>query len=291
MIQYNKCVVTDSGTYSIDYFTFDFLLLTTIQIFDLLEFEIEKRKSSCIKYQHFQTNRFGVPKSVFQCDGLHVELSQNNRLLRLAFNPNHCSDSAVLVFLLRFVRINCGVIAFRCARCDYTYDIPVAPDSVMVLTRKTEGHLKTTRYYGVRGSSGYLRVYDKRVEEKSRLKDDLIGHELTRLEWEQRNDAEFRFDQFAVPDFSSLSGYAAFLKYVDPAFYNAALLELDVRTRRKLVKVVFTPYPFTPEIFRHLREQYFREYGLLDTFKSEFPKYGIVIEDDAVQLDREEELP
>ena len=29
MVQYNKCVVTDSGTYSIDYFTFDFLLLNS----------------------------------------------------------------------------------------------------------------------------------------------------------------------------------------------------------------------------------------------------------------------
>ena len=115
------------------------------------------------------------------------------------------------------------MIAFRCARCDYTYDIPVSPDSVMVLSRKTEGHLKTTRYYGARGSSGYLRVYDKRVEEKSRLKDDFIGHDLTRLEWEQRNDAEFRFDRFAVPDFSDLRGYAAFLKYVDPAFRNIPL--------------------------------------------------------------------
>ena len=286
MIQYNKHVATDSGTYSIDYFTFDFLLLTTVRIFDLLELKIEKRKSSCIKYQHFQTNKFGYPKSVFQCDSLHIELIQNNKMLRMSFNPNHCIDSAVLAFLLRFVRTNCGVIAFRCARCDYTYDIPVSPDSVMILSRKTEGHFKTTRYYGARGSSGYLRVYDKRVEEKSRLKDDFIGYDLTRLEWEQRNDAEFRFDRFSVPDFSDLRGYAALLKYVDPAFYNAALKELDKRTRSALVKKVFQEYPFTPEVFQHLRELYFREYGLLDTFQSEWPKQ------DALQLDiDEEELP
>lgn len=285
MIQYNKSVVTDSGTYSIDYFTFDFLLLSTVRIFDLLELEIEKRKSSCIRYQHFRTNKFGSPKSIFQCDSLHIELAQNNMLLRMSFNPNHCIDSPVFAFLLRFVCSNCGVIAFRCSRCDYTYDIPVSPDSVMVLTRKTEGHLKSTRYYGVRGSSGYLRVYDKRLEEKSRLKDDLIGYDLTRLEWEQRNDAEFRFDRFAVPDFSSLSGYAAFLKYVDPAYYNSALLELDQRTRRKLIKTVFQEYPFSPEIFAHLREMYFRDYGLFDTFKSDWPKQN------ALQFDTQEELP
>ncbi len=127
MIQYNKYVATDSGTYSIDYFTFDFLLLTTVRIFDLLELEIEKRKSSCIKYQHFQTNKFGYSKSVFQCDLLHIELTQNNKMLRMSFNPNHCIDSAVLAFLLRFVRTNCSVIAFRCARCDYTYDDATAP--------------------------------------------------------------------------------------------------------------------------------------------------------------------
>ncbi len=285
MIQYNKHVVTDSGTYSIDYFTFDFLLLSSIRIFDLLEFEIEKRKSSCIKYQQFQTNKFGLLKTVFQCDSLHIEISQNNMMLRMAFNPNHCSDSAILDFLLRFVRTNCGVIAFRCSRCDYTYDIPVALNSVMVLTRKMENHFKTTRYYGARGSSGYLRVYDKRVEEKSRLKDDLIGHELTRLEWVQRNDEKFSFDRFAVPDFSGLQGYAAFLKYVDPALYNAALKEVDKRTRAKIINQVFQEYPFTPELFQHLREEYFKEYGLLDTFKTDWPKYG------EFQFDSGEELP
>lgn len=97
--------------------------------------------------------------------------------------------------------------------------------------------------------------------------------------------AEFRFDRFAVPDFSSLSGYAAFLKYVDPAFYNSALLELDQRTRRKLIKTVFQEYPFSPEIFAHLREMYFRDYGLFDTFKSDWPKQN------TLQLDMQEELP
>ena len=113
MVQYNKFVATDTGTYSIDYFTFDFLLLTTIRIFDLLILEIEKLKSSCIKYQHFQTSFFGNLKEVFQCDFLHIELSQNNFHLRLSFNPNHCINSDILAFLLRFVRSNCSVIAFR----------------------------------------------------------------------------------------------------------------------------------------------------------------------------------
>ena len=106
MVQYNKFVVTDTGTYSIDYFTFDFLLLTTIRIFDLLLFEIEKRKSSCIKYQHFQTHYFGNLKEVFQCDSLHIELSQNNFQFRLSFNPNHCINSdmfELIVPLLHFV--------------------------------------------------------------------------------------------------------------------------------------------------------------------------------------------
>ena len=271
MVQYNKCVVTDPGTYSIDYFTFDFLLLTTIRIFDLLLLEIEKLKSSCIKYQHFQTNHFGYLKEVFQCDSLHIELSQNNFQLRLSFNPNHCTNSSILSFLLRFVRTNCSVIAFRVSRCDFTYDIPVHPDSVMVLTRKNEGHLKTTRYYGVRGTSGYLRVYDKRLEEQSRLKDDLLGHDLTRLEWEFRNDQPFKFDQFSVPDFSSLSGAVALLKYVAPENYNSALFELDKRTRKKVKDSVFTPYPFEPEFFFHLKEEYLREYGLQGTFSREWP--------------------
>ena len=191
--------------------------------------------------------------------------------LRLSFNPNHCTNSSILSFLLRFVRTNCSVIAFRVSRCDFTYDIPVHPDSVMVLTRKNEGHLKTTRYYGVRGTSGFLRVYDKRFEEQSRLKDDLIGHDLTRLEWEVRNDLPFKFDQFSVPDFSSLSGAVALLKYVAPENYNAALLELDKRTRKKVKDCVFTPYPFDPGFFFHLKEEYLREYGLQGTFSRAWP--------------------
>lgn len=271
MVQYNKSVVTDTGTYSIDYFTFDFLLLITIRIFDLLLFEIEKLKSSCIKYQHFQTNYFGKLKEVFQCDSLHIELFRNNFQLRLSFNPNHCINSDILAFLLRFVRVNCSVIAFRVSRCDFTYDIPFHPDSVMVLTRKNEGHLKSTRYYGVRGSSGYLRVYDKRLEEISRLKDDLIGHNLTRLEWEVRNEQPFKFDKFSVPDFSSLSGAVSLFKYVSPENYNAALLLLDKRTRKKVKDSCFTPYPFEPEYFFHLKELYLREYGLQDTFPQLWP--------------------
>lgn len=271
MVQYNKCVVTDTGTYSIDYFTFDFLLLNTIRLFDLLVLEIEKRKSSCIKYQHFQSKHFLEVKEIFQCDSLHVELFNNKSQLRLSFNPNHCVNSIILAFLLRFVYINCSVIAFRVSRCDFTYDIPVHPDSVMVLTRKNEGHLKSTRYYGVRGTSGYLRLYDKRSEEQSRFKFDSVGHDLTRLEWEVRNEQSFKFDQFSVPDFSSLSGAVALLKFVAPENYNAALLELDKRTRKKVKDSVFTPYPFEPEFFFHLKEEYLREYGLQGTFPQAWP--------------------
>lgn len=278
MLQYNKCVVLDAGTYSIDYFSFDFLLLTTIRIFDLLVLEIEKLKSSCIKFQHFQTNYFGNSKEIFQCDSLHVELARNNFLLRLSFNPNHCFDSPVLSFLLRFVRRNCSVISFRVSRCDFAYDVPVHPNSVMLLTRKNEGHLKSTRYYGVRGTSGYLRVYDKRLEEKSRMKDDLLGHDLTRLEWEERNEQPFKFDQFSVPDFSSLSGSLRLLKFVAPEYYNAALLELDKRTRKKLKESVFSPYPFTPELFFRLKEDYLRDYGLFSAFTNSWPsKFDIPV--------------
>jgi len=83
MVQYNKSVVTDTGTYSIDYFTFDFLLLTTIRIFDLLLLEIEKLKSSCIKYQHFQTNYFGNLKEVFNV--IHFILSFHKIIFNFVF--------------------------------------------------------------------------------------------------------------------------------------------------------------------------------------------------------------
>lgn len=274
MLSYNKSIVTDAGTYSIDYFTFDFLLLTTSDLFDALLQEIDKLQKSCTKYQRFQSNKFGKPKEIIQADHLHLEFNPITYSLRVSFNPNKCLDSSVLSYLLTYLRFNCGVIAFRCSRCDYTYDIPYHPNDLMILSRKTEGHYKTTRYYGNRGSSGYLRLYDKREELKQRDKVDL-GYDLCRLEWEQRNDESFTFDAFCIPDFTGLEGYARFIKYVDPAYYNAAIKEIkSPNTRSKLRKQLFNQYPFEPQNFDTLRTQYFSEYGLLNAYK-EFPYMGV----------------
>ena len=132
-----------------------------------------------------------------------------------------------------------------------------------VLSRKTETNFGTTRYYGIRGSSGYLRVYDKRQEQKDKAGED-IGFEWTRFEWEQRGnrDFDFTFDQFSRMDISGIDGAARCLQYVAPENINAALNEFGKNTRTKLREKLFSPVTVKKELFKELLDQYVKEYSL-----------------------------
>lgn len=277
MIPYFKCQTTPAGTYSIDYFTFDFVLLCTEE---QLQFSfisvIERHSSSCPEFQHFTSNKFGFPKEIYQASGVHIEISENRTYqfdpdrdilkrgsykFSLSFNPNKVGDSPLVKDLFFSLELFLGVIAIRCRRCDFTFDIPSCISSVYVLSRKTESNWKSTRYYGVRENSGYLRVYDKRQEIIQKEKED-IGEDVTRLEWEMRNEKEFTFDTFSIPDFSGLDGTARFLMEVPPERIQHALKLVSRPTAAKIRKKCFTPYPFEPERFQALYDDYMSFYGI-----------------------------
>ena len=145
----------------------------------------------------------------------------------------------------------------------HAVDVQGPLSAFYVLSRKTETNFGTTRYYGVRGSSGYLRVYDKRKEQIDKAGED-IGFEWTRFEWEQRGnlDFDFTFDQFSRMDISGLEGAACCLQYVAPENINSALLCFGHSSRAKIKKQLFSPVTVKQELFKELLDQYVKEYGL-----------------------------
>lgn len=183
--------------------------------------------------------------------------------LRLKFNPNKNTDNLALQNVLRFL-VRCGwVQAWHFSRVDYAVDVQGPLSAFYVLSRKTETNFGTTRYYGKRGSSGYLRVYDKRKEQIDKAGED-IGFEWTRFEWEQRGnlDFDFTFDQFSRMDVSGIDGAGRCLQYVAPENINQALLCFSVNIRAKYREKLFSPVTVKQELFKELLDQYVKEYGL-----------------------------
>ena len=115
----------------------------------------------------------------------------------------------------------------------------------------------------MRGSSGYLRVYDKRQEQIYKAGVD-IGFEWTRFEWEQRGnrDLDFTFDAFSRMDFSGLDGATRVFRYVSPEFINQAINEFSPNYRTKLKKQLFSPITVKKELFRDLLDDYIDLYSL-----------------------------
>lgn len=301
MPSYFKHVTTPYGIYSIDYFSFEFYLLTTDGINKNLNSIIEKHSSSYTEYQHFTSTRFGFPKEIFQFPHLHIEISEARTIgwdprksvadhstikLVLSFNPNKLGENPLIADLLRWLTHFVGLFAFRIKRCDFTYDIPHEISEVYILSRKSESNFKSTRYYGQREDTGYLRVYDKREEIKKKEKRD-IGYAITRLEWEQKNEKEFTFDSFSIPDFSGLDGTAKFLIEVPPERIQHALRLVSSATAAKIRKQCFKPYPFEPYIFQDIHSFYMALYGLQDIKFQTLVNYSSHLFDD----DDREELP
>lgn len=184
-------------------------------------------------------------------------------ILRLKFNPNKNKDNPALQNVLSFL-FRCGwVSAWHFSRVDYALDVQGPLSAFYVLSRKTETNFGTTRYYGKRGTSGYLRVYDKRKEQIDTAGED-IGFEWTRFEWEQRGnlDFDFTFDQFSRMDMTGLDGAARCLQYVSPELINAALNEFSKNSRTKIRNMLFSPVSVKKELFKRLLDEYINEYRL-----------------------------
>ena len=291
---YNRFKIDDDMVYSIDFLQIDFGLSCLSEdvvclLFSSFDFEMVKYKSlldcsSGVKHlakydlHWWQFGGFHVevwPKSISRDIGVarldedgeyqnsHVKASEVHWFLRLKFNPNKNSDNPALKNILSFL-YKCGwVNGWHFSRVDYAVDVQGSLSAFYVLSRKTETNYGSTRYYGVRGTSGYLRVYDKRKEQREVARED-IGFEWTRFEWEQRGnrDFDFSFDQFSRMDLSGLDGAARCLRYVSPENINAALNEFGKNTRTKLKEKLFSPVTVKKELFQELLSDYVKEYSL-----------------------------
>ena len=291
---YNRHIIDHDMVYSIDFLQIDFGLACLADdvvtlLFGSLEFE---------KVRHF--GKLDCDSGIkhlakydlhwWQFGGLHVEvwprssfrdigigrldedgdmkkssaiIKEVHWFLRLYFNPNKNHDNPALKNVLRFL-VRCGwVNAWHFSRVDYALDVQGPLSAFYVLSRKTETNYGTTRYYGVRGSSDYLRVYDKRQEQKDKAGED-IGFEWTRFEWEQRGnrDFDFTFDQFSRMDISGIDGAGRCLQYVAPENINQALLCFSINVRAKYREKLFSPVTVKKELFKELLDQYVKEYSL-----------------------------
>lgn len=291
---YNRYIIDSDMVYSIDFLQIDFCLHClsddVLKLFcGSLDFERLKYfgKLDCdsgIKHLAKYDLRW------WQFGGLHVEvwprsasrdigvphLDEDGELvkssvfvrevywiLRLKFNPNKNKDNPALQNVLSFL-FRCGwVSTWHFSRVDYALDVQGSLSAFYVLSRKTETNYGTTRYYGKRGTSGYLRVYDKRKEQIETIGED-FGFEWTRFEWEQRGnlDFDFTFDQFSRMDFSGLEGSLRVMSLVAPENINQALSFYSVNTRTKIKKRLFSPISVKQELFKELLDQYILEYGL-----------------------------
>ncbi|MDO0471356.1 hypothetical protein KLO14_18615 [Clostridioides difficile] len=124
---------------------------------------------------------FGNPCSFWVGCGHNSQLDDLKIDIVIEFNPNKCEGSSILEFILdRFYynNPNVEVLSF-----DLACDIPVNITNLM-FSKGSQRNYKMfsksfedkTHYFGVRGSEGYLKVYNKAKELK------LKNQELTRYE-------------------------------------------------------------------------------------------------------------
>lgn len=271
---YNRFKIDDDMVYSIDYLQIDFGLgLLSDDVLSLLfgSFDFEKiRHFGVLDCSSGVKHLAKYDLHWWQFGAFHVEVwpcSDSSKLvhwfLRMKFNPNKNCDNLALKNVFRFLT-RCGwVNGWHFTRVDYAVDVQGSLSAFYVLSRKTETNFGSTRYYGVRGTSGYLRVYDKRQEQKVKAGED-IGFELTRFEWEQRGnrDLDFTFDQFCRMDFSGLDGATRVLKYVSPEYINQAINEFSPNYRVKLKKQLFSPITLKKELFQELLDEYIKDFSL-----------------------------
>lgn len=292
-MQYNRTKKDGEWTYSIDKFVMNFYFVPqkglTEKIKMALDVQVVKTRQK-MDVQNFETKRFGDPRQIYQFGHFHAELFETanpvrlggvdeetgdprisyakgvpQTRLRLDFNPNKCVGNPVMEAVIQFLASTWNEFPYTwsLSRVDYALDLPGLPAEYYVLSRKTEGFFENTRYYGVKGQNGSLKVYDKRQEQKDNERVD-IGHDLTRFEWSQMGNRDFSFKFDDITRFTPEQGgnVAALLKYCQPELINNALGELDKRTRKKVKEQCFHPLTLDPSQFEILLAEYLAEYGI-----------------------------
>lgn len=272
---YNRFRIDNDMVYSIDYLQIDFGLgLLSDDLLSLLfgSFDFEKiRHFGALDCNSGVKHLAKYDLHWWQFGGFHAEVwpcsDFSKRVywfLRVKFNPNKTADNPALKNVFRFL-YRCGwVNGWHFSRVDYALDVQGPLSAFYVLSRKSETNYGSTRYYGVRGTSGYLRVYDKRREQIDKGEVD-IGFEWTRFEWEQRgnSDLDFNFDRFSRMDMSGLDGATRIFRYVAPEFINRAINEFSPNYRSKIKKQLFSPVTVKKDLFRELLDEYIKEFSLV----------------------------
>lgn len=271
---YNRYKISNDMIYSIDYLQIDFhpYGYTPQKLFEQVIDSFENLTITQFGKQMIEKGKKQLKDYIlhwWQFDHFHAEIwrlekgsNEGKATFRMKFNPNKCVGNEALHKVMAYFAQN--EYMWHYTRIDYTCDVVGHIDSFYVLTRKSEHNYSSTRYYGTRGTSGYLRVYNKREEVKEKEKID-IGIELTRFEWEQRGnrDLDFTFDSFSRMDESGLDASSRVLKYVAPELLNKALNEFERHARNRIKKKLFDPIEVNEVLFDELLTEYEIEYGLL----------------------------
>lgn len=271
-MEYYRFKEKNGCAYTIDWFTLEFHLLLSLAQWEELEEAVkslgEKSKDSSSKsgtklkgkYHHYRA---------YQIGGLHVQFYEDAPLFDLNFNPNtvHLAsdDTAVkcLQWILFYLRVSVALYNVRVRRVDYAFDVPCEYDGLYVYSRKSESHIKSTRYYGEAKCTGWLRVYDKTLERRQKAKIKL-GKQITRCEWVQRNEKPFTYDSLGIMDFSGLSGAVSLLSLIPPENLNEAMRRLNPKTRKKVRENCFKPLDLDTSLFELLLKEYTEEYALTE---------------------------
>lgn len=182
----------------------------------------------------------------------------------LQFNPNKVGQNPVLRDLLGWIQDG-RLACWATSRVDYAVDFPCSFGEISAVSRKKSGFIGTTRYYGQRSTSGFLRNYDKRAEVLKNTGRDL-GVELTRFEWEQHGniDFQFPFDKLCRWNFDALqsSALALALSLLDDTEAAKVIARLNKRTRARVQNECRFPVQLCPENWRILLRDYFADFGL-----------------------------
>lgn len=289
-IPYAKHIEKGDTVYSIDRFTFVFRFYPLqTDLYEKLLASLSQKDCFAVN-QHMPIDRgkmvssiYRVPVHWWQFGALHVELWNNpttkkpivqtdfQPMMRLDFNPNTMGDNEVFDAILGFLRNTDILYRWSMTRVDYAWDLPQDFSQTYVLSRKAFSTYGNSRYYGSRGSSGMLRVYDKTIEQAEKHHRD-IGAQVTRCEWVQKHnrDFQFNFDAICKADWSSLTGGRRSLQFVSPECINAALAFYDRHTSAKIKKECFSAVPFDESCFHSLLSDYLTEFGFNLQFRQDY---------------------
>lgn len=237
------------------------------------EFLIDALRQDVLPYPYSQKGSSVC--SWHPCDGLLVFLTKFNAFhhdqpfysLMIEFNPNKLLAWDELDGILSRLKAALGDrFVWDDTRTDFTFDVPYGISDVRLLSRKQASSYLGTYYFGVRGQSGYTRVYNKRQEMLDHYHQD-IGQDWTRIEFESRGGYPVNYD---VPYLIGDLGNHEVLRFVPMDAWPDALRTFDPRTARIIKRDSLRRLPFDPAHFQTLYDRLLERLQLPTPFNVEF---------------------